>query len=63
MAWTGIIPRSTFWWGIVMKNAIFALLVAFALAATFIGYASISFAGGSNVDGSYIDNQSGNPVP
>lgn len=46
-----------------MKNAIFALLVAFALAATFIGYASISFAGGSNVDGSYIDNQSGNPVP
>jgi hypothetical protein len=46
-----------------MKNAILALLVALALGAAFVGYASVSLAGGSNVDGSYVDHQSGAPSP
>jgi hypothetical protein len=40
-----------------MKNAIFAFMVALGLVAAFIGYASVSFAGGSNADGSYMDDQ------
>jgi hypothetical protein len=41
-----------------MKNSILAFLVALGLGAAFIGYASVSFAGGSSApqDGSYIDN-------
>jgi hypothetical protein len=46
-----------------MKNAIVALLVALALGTAFIGYASVSLAGGSNVDGNYVDHQSGAQIP
>jgi hypothetical protein len=48
---------------LTMKNAIFALLVALGLAAAFIGYASVSFAGGSNADGSYMDDQTTDTRP
>jgi hypothetical protein len=48
---------------LTMKNAIFALLVALGLAAAFIGYASVSFAGGSNVNGSYMDDQTTDTRP
>jgi hypothetical protein len=45
-----------------MKNVILALLVALGLAVTFVGYASVSYAG-SNADGSYADNQSDRTIP
>jgi hypothetical protein len=46
-----------------MKNAILALVVALGLAATFFGYASVSFAGGSTVNGSYMDDRSDSSRP
>jgi len=46
-----------------MRNAIFALLVALGLAAAFVGYASVSFAGGSNVNGNYMDDHTSGSRP
>ena len=38
-----------------MKQVILGLILGIGLAVAFIGYASVSMAGGSNVDGSYTD--------
>jgi hypothetical protein len=46
-----------------MKSAILALVVALGLAATLIGYASVSLAGGSNVNGNYTDDRSDSTRP
>lgn len=46
-----------------MKQAILALLLAVGLAVALVGYASVSMAGGSNVNGSYVDQSTSSTQP
>lgn len=46
-----------------MKNAILALLIAFGLGVTFIGYASLSVAGPCEGQGNFADDRSDSTRP